>query len=82
VVSVVTDSSVHRMLQDGAAQSEFSLEVGLQGINDLPTNDSDYCFSGSLTFVGRWWVVASHPTHKPHHTHGTSSAASSVATAY
>jgi hypothetical protein len=32
VVSVVADSS-QRMLQDGAAQSEFGLEVGLQGIN-------------------------------------------------
>jgi hypothetical protein len=31
VVSVVADSS-QRMLQDGAAQSEFGLEVGLQGI--------------------------------------------------
>jgi hypothetical protein len=36
VVSVVADSS-QRMLQDGAAQSEFGLEVGLQGIN----GDSD-----------------------------------------
>ncbi len=32
-VSVVADSSVQRMLQDGAPQSEFGLEVGLQGIN-------------------------------------------------
>jgi hypothetical protein len=32
VVSVVADSS-QRTLQDGAAQSEFGLEVGLQGIN-------------------------------------------------
>jgi hypothetical protein len=36
VVSVVTDSS-QRMLQDGAAQSEFGLEVGLQGINGVPS---------------------------------------------
>jgi hypothetical protein len=40
VVSVVADSLVHRMLEDGGAQSEFGLEVGLQGINGVPTNDS------------------------------------------
>jgi hypothetical protein len=38
-VSVVADSSVQRMLQDGAAQSEFGLEVALQGINGVPISD-------------------------------------------
>jgi hypothetical protein len=41
VVSVVADSS-QRMLQDGgAAQSEFGLEVGLQGINGNSGGDGD-----------------------------------------
>jgi hypothetical protein len=39
VVSVVAESS-QRMLQDGAAQSEFGLEVGLQGINGDGGNSS------------------------------------------
>jgi hypothetical protein len=40
VVTVVADSS-QRMLQDGAAQSEFGLEVGLQGINGVPSDQDD-----------------------------------------
>jgi hypothetical protein len=34
-VAVVAGSPVQRMLQDGQ-QSEFGLEVGLQGINGVP----------------------------------------------
>jgi hypothetical protein len=49
VVSMVADSS-QRMLQDGADQSEFGLEVGLQGINgDSGIEDSDS--GGSSTIV-------------------------------
>jgi hypothetical protein len=40
VVSVVADSS-QRMLQDGAAQSDFGLEVGLQGINGDSSGQDD-----------------------------------------
>jgi hypothetical protein len=40
VVSVVADSS-QRVLQDGAAQSDFGLEVGLQGINGDSSGQDD-----------------------------------------
>jgi hypothetical protein len=40
VIAVVADSSVQRILQDGATQSEFGLEVGLQGINGISINHS------------------------------------------
>jgi hypothetical protein len=40
VVSLVAESS-QRVLQDGAAQSEFGLKVGLQGINGVPSDQDD-----------------------------------------
>jgi hypothetical protein len=102
VVSVVADSAVHRMLQDQAAQSEFGLEVGLQGINGVPTNDSSggggsaiiasvvvlLVLAGALG--GGLWLRTKRTSRKEaeivankhHHTHGTSGAASSVATTY
>jgi hypothetical protein len=46
-VSVVADSPVQRMLQDGAAQSEFGLEVGLQGINGIINGQDDSSGGGS-----------------------------------
>ncbi len=54
VVSVVADSS-QRMLQDGAAQSEFGLEVGLQGVNGDGGNsngEDDSGSGGSSAIVG------------------------------
>jgi hypothetical protein len=54
VVSVVADSS-QRMLQDGAAQSEFGLEVGLQGINGVSSDQDD---SSSSSDGGSAIVVA------------------------
>jgi hypothetical protein len=50
-VSVVADSSVQRMLQDGAAQSEFGLEVGLQGINGVPITGGEDDSSGGSAIV-------------------------------
>jgi hypothetical protein len=55
VVSEVADSSVQRMLQDGAAQSEFGLEVGLQGINGVPINDSS---DGGISAIAAAVVVS------------------------
>jgi hypothetical protein len=50
-VSVVVPSPVQRMLQDGAAQSEFGLEVGLQGINGIANGqDEGSGGSGSVIF--------------------------------
>jgi hypothetical protein len=102
VVSVVADSSVQRMLQDGAAQSEFGLEVGLQGINGVPVNASS---DGGITAIAAavvvsillaggcafgFWFYTKRRSHKgtdtmvkkDHHTHGTGSTASIVATTY
>jgi hypothetical protein len=56
-VSVITDSSVQRMLQDGAAQSEFGLEVGLQGINGVPINGQDDSSGGGNSAIGVAVVV-------------------------
>jgi hypothetical protein len=51
-VSVVVGSPVQRMLQDGAAQSEFGLEVGLQGINGVPiSSGQDDSSDGSPILV-------------------------------
>jgi hypothetical protein len=51
VVSVVADSSVHRMLQDGAAQSEFGLEVGLLGISGVSIDQNDTGGGGGSAIV-------------------------------
>jgi hypothetical protein len=50
-VSAVTGSPVQRMLQAGAAQSEFGLEVGLQGINGVPVSVEDDSSDGSPIIV-------------------------------
>jgi hypothetical protein len=50
-VSVVAGSPVQRMLQAGAAQSEFGLEVGLQGINGVPITSQDDSSDGSPIIV-------------------------------
>jgi hypothetical protein len=50
MVSVVTGSS-QRMLQDGAAQSEFGLEVGLQGINGVSSGQDDTDGGGGSAIV-------------------------------
>jgi hypothetical protein len=50
-VSVVTGSPVQRMLQDGAAQSDFGLDVGLQGINGVPVSVQDDSSNGSPILV-------------------------------
>jgi uncharacterized iron-regulated membrane protein len=47
----VTDSSVQRVLQDGAAQSEFGLEVGLQGIDGGPIGKGDSSGGGNTAIV-------------------------------
>jgi hypothetical protein len=48
-ISVVADSS-QRMLQDGDAESDFGLQVGLQGINADPVSQ-DSSSSGGSAFV-------------------------------
>jgi hypothetical protein len=50
-VSVVADSSVQRMLQDGAAQSEFGLQVGLQGINGVSDSGEDDSSGGGNSIL-------------------------------
>jgi hypothetical protein len=49
VVSTVSDSS-QRMLQDGAAQSEFDLKVGLQGIYGIINGQDDSSGGGGTPF--------------------------------
>jgi hypothetical protein len=52
-VAVVAGSPVQRMLQDGAGQqSEFGLEVGLQGINGAPATGQDDSSGGGGSAIG------------------------------
>jgi hypothetical protein len=51
VVSLVADYSVHRMLQDRAAQSEFGLEVGLLGISSVSIDQNDTGGGGGSAIV-------------------------------
>jgi hypothetical protein len=50
VVSIVADSS-QRMLQDGTGQSEFGLEVSLQGIEGDSGDDEDSSSCGVSTIA-------------------------------